>query len=583
MKSSLATPRRILLVIGSFALVGAGFACWLRGTFAGTPNPAAWFNAFFVLFARDEVTGLAVVAAFSAAAGVYFFRGRPPLAERVRLVAPPKERAWSQPTVLPQKRTLLVACIAAGVFAIAALGTEFVCHEYALSADEFMADFQARIFLHGKITAEVPARWIPAVRVILPTYVDYLPQTHSWKAAYLPVYAAMRAVLQSVHLQSLLNPLLAALTILALYGTARNLWPNDQENALVAILLLAVSAQFLCMAMTGYAMPAHLALNMVWLWLYSRPDRRRFYLAPVVGVMAIGLHQPIVHALFAAPFLWRLVWARKWRAVLIFGFIYSLGCGVWFAWRVHYAPATNLPIQTFFRLLNPRMSIVQPMDLLLVIGWSGLATPLLAALGFGCVFRSRRSLGKAPNAAELILRDAAFSSLLTFGFYYFFYLDQGHGWGYRYFHGSLGCLILVATSGWAALVEKAGHRNARHFLLAGLAASLLIVLPLRCYQVETFVRPFARASAAIHALNLNVVGVDPHFAWYSADLIRNDPFLENRPVVVALINLRPKEVATLQQAGAARFMQPDELARFGLATVRRSQYRYDPFRLGRKP
>ncbi len=84
------------------------------------------------------------------------------------------------------------------------------------------------------------------------------------------------------------------------------IWPNEKENALVAVLLLAASAQFLLMAMTSYAMSAHLALNTIWLWLYSRPERRRFYLAPVVGVLAIGLHQPIVHALFVAPFLFRL-------------------------------------------------------------------------------------------------------------------------------------------------------------------------------------------------------------------------------------------------------------------------------------
>ena len=38
-----------------------------------------------------------------------------------------------------------------------------------------------------------------------------------------------------------------------------------------------------------------------------------------------------------------------------------------------------------------------------------------------------------------ILQDATFSCLLTFGFYFFFYLDQAHGWGYRYFHGA--CLF----------------------------------------------------------------------------------------------------------------------------------------------
>ena len=40
--------------------------------------------------------------------------------------------------------------------------------------------------------------------------------------------------------------------------------------------LLAGSPQFLIMAMTSYAMPAHLALNLVWLWLYWDPRSGSF-------------------------------------------------------------------------------------------------------------------------------------------------------------------------------------------------------------------------------------------------------------------------------------------------------------------
>lgn len=558
MYASATGVRRILFILSILALSGAALAWWLGGTFAGHPDPRSTYSAFYVIFARDEVLGLALVAAFGIAGLVFFGRkNRPePVAEIFRIV--PREH-------------LLVMLTAAGVFAVAALGTYFVCHDYSLSADEFMADFQAQIFLRGQVTAEVPLQWIDAVRVIKPTYADYFPATHSWKSAYLPVYAAMRAAFQSVSMQALLNPFLAAVTILALFGTLRNIWPNDHKHALVGILLLAASAQFLVMAMTAYSMPAHLALNTLWLWLYSRPDRSRFYLAPVVGVFAIGLHQPIVHALFAAPFLVRLVIQRKWRAVSVFGVIYLLGCAGWYAWRTHYSTHTGPGDASFFRLWNPKMLIIQPMDLLLVIGWSTLATPLLAVLGF------RRILQERP-----IIQDAAISCLLTFGFYYFFRLDQGHGWGYRYFHGTLTCLTVVAVAGWEALVKMSGGRTARNFLTAGVLGSLVIALPLRSYQAETFIRPFARASKAIHSMDVAVVGVDPRFAWYSADLIRNDPFLERRPVAAALIHLRLREVAALTKAGKARFVTREELRAIGLSTTWSDRYRRDPFDLGWK-
>ena len=560
MISSANGARRTLFGVSGVALAGVALAWWLRGTFAGWPDPRSGFSAFYVLFARDEVWGLALVAAFGTGAALFLFRRDQP------------QSLIPGGAPFEQRDLMILAGVVIGVFAITALGTHFVCHDYSLSADEFMADFQARIFLRGKIAAKIPAQWLDAVRVIKPTYADYFPATHEWKATYLPVYAALRAVFQSVYLQSFLNPSLAAVTVLALYATARNIWPNDKQNALVASVLLAGSAQFLVMAMTTYSMPAHLAFNTIWLWLYSSPDRRRFYLAPVVGVLAIGLHQPIVHALFVTPFLLRLVLQRKWRAVSIFGLIYMLGCVGWYAWRLKFSPPAVGQAASFLRLWNPKMLVIQPMDLLLLAGWSALATPLLAVLGLGRILRERP-----------IILDAALSCLLTFGFYYFFYLDQGHGWGYRYFHGTLSCLIIVAVSGWGALVEKTGERSARNFLFVALAASLFIALPMRCLQAEGFIRPFAETAEALHSMNAKAVGIDPRLAWYSADLIRNDPFLEDRPVVVALVHLSPAEVAALARVGKAQFVSREEMKKLGLATTPREPLWRDPFRLGYGP
>ena len=549
-------------VIALMAAIGSVFGLWLRTQWVGIPDPRNWFNAFYVVFARGEPLGLLTVAIFYVGAALFFI---------------PKRRFEKLPAVQVAtlgKVHLRLMVIAAIVFAIAVIGTTLVCHDYALSADEYMADFQARIFLRGKITAEVPAEWLPVVRTIKPTFADYLPATHSWKSAYLPVYAAMRAVFQSISLQSFLNPLFDAVSVVALFGAARNIWPTREQNAFVAVGLLATSSQFLAMAMTSYSMPAHLALNAIWLWLYSAPDRRRFYIAPFVGVLAIGLHQPIVHALFVAPFLLRIMLKRRWRDVLIFGLVYLAGCAGWFAWRVHYSPPSALPTASFFRLLNPSMLVVQPMDLLLVIGWSSLATPLLAALGLRRIFQERP-----------IVQDAAVSCLLTFGFYVFFYLDQGNGWGYRYFHGTLACLILVAIAGWESLVKLLGALRAKQFLLAGITASLAIQLPLRCFQVEAYIRPFAQTSEAIRASKVEIVGINPLDAWYSADLVRNDPFLGNRPIVVSLLMLRREDVDILSRQGKAWIVTAKNLSQFGLATKKegRPSYLFSEDSDSRKP
>ena len=84
-------------------------------------------------------------------------------------------------------------------------------------------------------------------------------------------------------------------------------------------------------------------------------------------------------------------------------------------------------------------------------------------------------------------------------------------------------------------------------------------------------------------MNAKVIGIDPRLAWYSADLIRNDPFLEDRPVVVALVNLWPGEVAALALAGRAQLVSRDEMKKLGLATTARKPHWRDPFRLGYGP
>ena len=176
------------MVLTGLALAGVALAWWLSGTFAGRPDPRTAFSAFYVIFARDEVLGLALVAAFCLGAALFIFREKDlptPLAD--------------VPAAAPHEGLVLVT-IVAGVFVVAALGTHFVCHDYALSADEYMADFQAQIFLRGNPEGEFP-QWLD-VRVIKPTYVDYLPEAHAWKATYLPDRAALRAIFRGVYLQS---------------------------------------------------------------------------------------------------------------------------------------------------------------------------------------------------------------------------------------------------------------------------------------------------------------------------------------------------------------------------------------------
>ena len=560
-KSPVASPvgRSKFAVLASIAiallsLLGLGFALWLRTVPAGNPDPRLAFNAFFCLFARHEPIALAIVAGFNIAALAFILRSRQSAARQVDC-ATQRRAIWA---------------IAFCVFVITTAGAHFVFQNYLLTGDENVVDFQARIFMRGKLQAQVPQQLWDAVRVIKPTFVEYFPATHSWNATYLPVYAAMRALFQIAGLETFLNPLFAAVTLITLFAVARKLWPNESFLSFAAVLLMATSSQFLLTSMTAYSMPAHLALNTIWLWLYLQPNRRIFYLAPFAGVVAIGLHQPFPHALFVAPFLLRMLRDRRWRAVSIFAAVYGFGCLGWLTWRHHFQTPLPGGPQSVFRLWNWRMAFVQPMNLLLIIAWSSLATPLLAAINFV-------SFRKLPP----FLQDCALSCAGTFAFYYFFYLDQAHGWGYRYFYGALSCFVLVAVAGARSLAEKIGPGRVRQLIIGGSVASVLIVLPLRCFQAAGFVAPYARTAAVLHAIPAQVVAVDARDAWYSADLIRNDPFLEQRPIVVSVWGLNSQVIDALKPLGSVRFIDRDDLTRLGLFTTPRNNYSRDPFTLGR--
>src|SRR3954469_6551196 len=108
MISSAKGVRRILFGVSGIALAGALLAWWLAGTFAGWPDPRSSYSAFYVLFARDELWGLIVVAAFGIVAAFLIF-GR-----------------WNPRSLisaLPQRDSIVMAVLASCVFAITALGT----------------------------------------------------------------------------------------------------------------------------------------------------------------------------------------------------------------------------------------------------------------------------------------------------------------------------------------------------------------------------------------------------------------------------------------------------------------------------
>ncbi len=447
--------------------------------------------------------------------------------------------------------------LALAVLVLAWLGDYWVLHGFPASNDEFAARFQAQIFLAGKVKAGLDSRWRDFVGALTPGFIVFDPKEFTWTSGYLPVYAGIRTIFLGLGCASLTGPCLAALSVILIYRVAQKIWPQDRFAPILAVVLLGSSSQFLITSMTSFAYPAHLCLNLAWLACYLRDDNVGLALTPWIGFFALGLHNPFIHALFVIPWLVGVVRRRNWRVTLYFALVYLAGCLVWYAWMRFTWPSTvrGEDLQVF-RLPGFYQLLIQPMNLSLLFAWQSLATCIL----FMAAIRHREILG--PWGTKLL-----WGCILTFGFFFFFPWDQFIGWGYRFFYGVLGNLVLVAVAGWSLMRHTLGEKKALGFLGLTTLLAVCLQLPLRCYQVESFVRPLAVSAKYIQSLPERLVIIDTDKNFLSASLVRNDPFLRNPTKVFRASGLDEEDISNLKKLGQVRILQPEALAARGLPLI----------------
>ena len=437
---------------------------------------------------------------------------------------------------IPLKPPLALALLAAAAAIVAVGGWFVVCRAYPLSMDEFMATFDATILRRGQAIAYLPEQWRPYIFPLQPQFILYAAAGTGWSSIYLPVNALLRAGFGVVGAPWAVGAVCAVASVTAVYGVARRLWPERPDAAVIAALLLASSSQFLVTAMTPYAMSAHLAFNLVWLWLFLRPGWASQAGAIVVAALACGLHQVIFHPLFAAPFVLALWLDRRWGRAALHTVAYAvIGLGWIFYWKLILPPGgggLKGGMGLGFDLLLARLEYMaaafnlssiglMAKNLIRFIAWQNPLLPILAFAGLGAAFRAKGIF--RPLIAGVVLTVVAIWFLMPY---------QGHGWGYRYLHGFLGSFVLVAALGWIRLTDSlAGidRRAAQGILVVTTVFSIAVVLPLHAVQANAMIKPYAAAAHAIDRTPAEVVVVDPSGLFYATDLVRNDPFLRNAP------------------------------------------------------
>ncbi len=89
-------------------------------------------------------------------------------------------------------------------------------------------------------------------------------------------------------------------------------------------------------------------------------------------------------------------------------------------------------------------------------------------------------------------------------------------------------------------------------------------------QVESFVKPYAKAMANIKSIKAPVVVVDDLSVYYGRDLIRNDPFLRSEPIIMSIHRLTEDQLTILKDRYPVKMVGQEKLVEEGLPPVKRS-------------
>jgi hypothetical protein len=246
----------------------------------------------------------------------------------------------------------------------------------------------------------------------------------------------------------------------------------------------------------------------------------------------LTLHNPVPHILFAVPWIAASLWRRdglRTGAWLLAGYLplcIVLGLG----WIMLTAPGTGIAhFSAPFAWPSPSALLARAVGLAKIWAWAVPGLPLLAAVGAW----KRRD----DNPCLLL----TLSALLTLLGYVFVPFDQGHGWGYRYFHSAWVALPILAT---AAVTQPS--TAARSFIVACALLSLTVGIGLRAVQIREFIVEHQSQVPAYSGTERRVVILDTRTAFYGRDLVQNDPWL--RDPATLMITHGPDADAAMMRA-----------------------------------
>jgi hypothetical protein len=415
-------------------------------------------------------------------------------------------------------------------------GSLLAYHDYALSMDEYSARFQADVFAAGHIVGHFPADLLDWLipKTFQKSFLVVSPRSGDVVSYFMPGFALLLTPFTFIGIPWACNPAIGALSLLALHRMAREITGSRVAGGWAMLFALA-SPAFSINAMSYYSMSANLLFSALYSLLLFRPTTSRALLAGLVGGLAVAMHSPPPHLLYAVPWIVWLLVRRDFRCLLALAFGYlPLAAVLGFGWLTllgelrnagaiqgaavgaakvatgTYAWGWLIAIGKILQVPDSNTLMVRIGGLVKLWVWAVPGLPLLAWFGFAS--------GRSDTRYRLLLASA----ITTFVGYLLIPYDQGHGWGYRYFHTAWGVLAVLAAAAMAH-AEKESPARTRFVALVGVLAlgSLLCATALRAVQVHRFVKQHLDQISLADPHTAQVAFVDTGHGYYTIDMVQN--------------------------------------------------------------
>lgn len=495
---------------------------------------------------------------------------------------PARQGSGTAFATMPSARAVLLA--AAGLTVLLWAGTHWVMLDYPLTRDELMANFDAAIYAGSRLAEPVAPEWRDVLPALVPAFALPVEGNAAVVSNYLPTNALMRAAFATFGRADLLNPLLAGAGLVAMWDAARRVFADCPQAVWMVLAGYVLSAQVLATAMTPYAMTGHLALNAAWLALFLRDRPWSHAAAMAVGAWATGLHQIVFHPLFAGPVILTLLARRRWLLFGLYSLVYAAILLAWMRYpgvvldSVGVAGAAGsgagvgggsagsfladrvLPLLAAFQSSS---FVFMGYNLLRFFVWNaGFVLPLLLWSIRPAVRGNKLALALLASLAGTTL---AATVLLAY---------QGHGWGYRYWHGEIPAILMLCGFGFRAWQERSPAAAAGAARMLGAVSAVLIVFLL--VSANRFVAPYAALSERIARQPAELVILETEAPQSAIDQVRNRPDFSNRPLILSSGDLDMRQVRALCRRGSVTFLRKDSftLMPFGADPG----FRDDPYR-----